>query len=103
MRKGYIFTDRKISHRAVMAVILGVISLISLGILVFQTYEAAGEVSVKHGFIGLFSGIYSLIGLILGIVTVWEKNYYKFFPVLGIVLNMTALVGVGLILYMGVN
>ncbi len=103
MRKGYIFTDRKISHRAAMAVILGVISLASLGTAVFQAYEAAGEISVKYGVIGLFSAIYSLTGLILGIVTVWEKNYYKLFPVLGILLNMAALAGVGLILYMGVN
>ena len=58
---------------------------------------------MKYGVIGLFSAIYSLTGLILGIVTVWEKNYYKLFPVLGILLNMAALAGVGLILYMGVN
>lgn len=103
MKKKFIFTNRKISHRAVMAVILGVISMISLGVLVFQAYEAAGEVSVKHGIIGLLSGIYSLIGLALGLVTVWEKNYYRLFPVLGIILNMAALAGVGLILYMGVN
>ncbi len=103
MRKGFIFTDRKISNRAIMAVVLGLISLISLGVLILQAYEAAGDVSVKYGVAGLLSGIYALIGLVLGIVTMCEKNYYKLFPVLGILLNLTSLAGVGLILYMGVK
>jgi len=34
-RKGFIFTDKKHSNRAVMAAVLGAISLASLGIMVF--------------------------------------------------------------------
>ncbi len=103
MRKGYIFTDKRTSHRAVMGVILGLISLVSLGGAVFQTYLSEGESVVKYGVVGLLSGIYSLIGLILGVVTVYDKNYYKFFPVAGIVLNLAILGSLGLIVYMGVS
>lgn len=103
MRRGYIFTDRRTSHRAVMAVILGIISMVSLGVSVFYAYEGSGELPVKYGVTGLLSGIYSFIGLVLGIVTVCDKGYYKFFPVLGVILNVIVLAGEGLILYMGVG
>lgn len=81
--------------------ILGIISMVSLGVSVFYAYESPGELPVKYGVTGLFSGIYSLIGLVLGIVTVFDKGYYKFFPVLGVILNVMVLAGEGLILYMG--
>jgi len=103
MRKGYIFTDKKNSNRAVMAVILGIISLISLVAVIVLAYVRRGEVAVKYGIVGLLCGIYSLVGLVLGIVTAFDKGYYKFFPVCGILLNMVSLAGVGLMLYMGVR
>ena len=82
-RKGFIFTDKKHSNRAVMAAVLGAISLASLGIMVF------------------LSALYSTVGLILGLVTLQEKEYFRLFPVLGIVLNLLALLSVGLIIYAG--
>ncbi|MCI9144424.1 MAG: hypothetical protein HFH87_17695, partial [Lachnospiraceae bacterium] len=45
----------------------------------------------------------SLSFLVLGFVTLQDKNYFRFFPVLGIVLNGAALAGIGLILYLGGN
>lgn len=86
-----------------MATILGSISLISLGIVLFMTYRRAGEAAVGFGFTGFFATIFSVIGLGLGIVTFQNKNYYRLFPVLGILLNLTALGGIGLILYAGAN
>jgi len=101
MRKGYIFTDKKTSSRAVMAVILGVISLVSVAAAVFSVYLNGGEASEKYGFVGLLSMIYAFAGLILGIVTAAEKEHFKFFPVLGILLNAAVLVGMGLMLLYG--
>lgn len=86
-----------------MATILGIISLASLGIVVFMTYRRAGEAAVGFGFTGLFVTIFSMIGLGLGIVTFQNKNYYRLFPVLGILLNLAALGGISLILYVGAN
>lgn len=103
MRKGFIFTDKKTSSRAVMSVILGAISLVSMAAAVFMAYLAGGEAAQKYGFVGLLSGIYAFAGLILGVATVLEKEYFKLFPVLGIALNLAALAGIGMILYIGVN
>lgn len=100
-RKGFIFTDKKHSNRAVMATVLGVISLASLGIMIFLSYKNGGKVGAGFGAGALLAALYSTVGLILGLVTVQEKEYYRFFPVLGIVLNLLALVGIGLIVYAG--
>lgn len=86
-----------------MAVILGVISLASLGTVVYLAYQNDGSAMPGYGFTGLLAAFFSLIGLGLGVVTVQNKNYYRVFPVLGILLNLLALAAVGLILYAGAN
>jgi len=103
MKKNYIFTNKRHSNRAIMATILGIISLASLGIVLFMTYRSAGEAAVGFGFTGLLATVFSLIGLGLGIVTFRDKNYYRLFPVLGTILNLAALGGISLILYVGAN
>ncbi len=100
-KRNYIFTNKKNSERAIMATILGVISCASLGIVVYLTYLNNGQAPAGFGVTGLLATIFSLTGLGLGIVTVKEKNYYRLFPVLGILLNLAALAFISLILYMG--
>ena len=102
-RKGYIFTSKRHSNRAVMATILGIISLAALGTVVFRSYLDAGETTVSYGFTGFLATLFSFVGLCMGIVTVKEKDYYRLFPVLGILLNLLALGSVSLILYAGAN
>lgn len=102
-KKNYIFTNKKNSNRAIMAVILGVISLVSLGTVVFLSGLDGGNARMGYGFTGLLASAFSLTGLILGVVTIQNKDYYRMFPVLGILLNLLALAVVGLILYAGTN
>lgn len=103
MKKNFIFTNKKHSNRAIMATILGIISLVSLGIVLFMTYRRAGEAETGFGFTGLLATVFSIIGLGLGVVTVQNRNYYRLFPVLGTLLNLAALGGISLILYAGAN
>lgn len=100
-KKNYIFTNKKNSPRAVMAVILGVISLVSLAAVVFLSYLNGGSALVSYGFTGLLATVYSLTGLLLGIVTIQNRDNYRFFPALGILLNFLALAAVSLMLYVG--
>lgn len=100
-RKAFIFTNKRNSNRAVMAVVLGGISLAAVGTAVFLAYRGRGEAAGRYAFAGLLSALYSLVGLVLGFVTVLDKKYYKLFPVLGILLNGAALFCVGLIFYLG--
>lgn len=100
-KKSYRFTDKRHSDRAVMGVVLGVVSLVSLGGVVLMSYLRAGDVGARCGVAAFLAAVYSVAGLVLGLKTVQEKNYYRLVPVLAILLNSAALLGVALILYMG--
>lgn len=83
-----------------MSTILGIISTVSLGIVIYLTYKREGEAATGYGVTGLFAALFSLVGLVLGIITAKDKEYYRLFPWLGIVLNIIALGIVGLILFL---
>lgn len=100
-KQNYIFTNKRHSNRAVMSTILGVISALSLVAVIYLTYVQAGEAPTGYGVTGLLVTVFSMIGLILGVVTVREKDRYKLFPCMGIVLNTVALIGIGLVVYVG--
>lgn len=84
-----------------MSTILGIISTVSLGIVVYLTYRKGGAATVGYGVTGLLATLFSLAGLVLGIITVRNKEYYRLFPWLGIGLNLLALGSISLILYLG--
>lgn len=86
-----------------MSAILGIISLAALGTVVFLAYRRSGEALAGYGFTGLFALLFSLTGEVLGFQTVGDKDHYRLFPVLGILLNLAALGGISLILYAGAN
>lgn len=86
-----------------MSAILGTISLAALGTVVFLSYRSGGAEMVKYGFTGALATVFSLVGIVLGVLAACDKGYYKIFPVLGILLNLAALGCVSLILYAGVN
>lgn len=100
-RKNYMFTNKRHSQRAIMSAILGAISTLSIGIVVYLTYQKAGEATTGYGVTGLLATLFSLTGLILGVLTVRDKTYYRVFPWLGIVLNLIALGSISVILYFG--
>ncbi len=100
-KRNYIFTNKKHSQRAIMSTILGIISLVSLGIVIYLTYLRKGEALVGYGVTGLFATFFSLVGLGLGIATLREKTYFRLFPVLGVILNLAVLGIIGFLLYFG--
>lgn len=100
-KKDYIFTNKRHSQRAVMSTILGVISLLSLIVVVYLSYARAGGIPAGYGVTGFLVAVFSIVGLVLGIVTVVEKDRYRLFPCLGILFNLLALSGIGLVVYAG--
>ena len=90
-KKNYIFTNKKHSDKAIMSTILGVISLVSLGIVTYLSYSQGGVMHGGYGVTGVLATVYSLIGLILGVLTLRDKDIYRFFPVLGTILNVISL------------
>ena len=77
--------------------------LVSLAVVIYLSGRSGGEAQTGYGFTGVFAAVFSVAGLVLGILTVKVKEYFRLFPVLGILLNVAALAGISLILYAGVN
>lgn len=100
-KKNYIFMNKKHSDKAIMSTILGVISLVSIGIVTYLSYRGGGVMHGGYGVTGVLATIYSLIGLILGIVTIRDKDIYRIFPILGMIFNFAALAGISFLLYLG--
>lgn len=100
-RPGYIFTNKRHSKKAIMSTILGIISIISLVGAVIVSYFNPGENTMSYGMTGVLITIFAFIGLILGIITVSEKDRYRIFPILGVAFNLVALCGISIILYAG--
>lgn len=100
-KRSYMFTNKKHSDKAIMSTILGIISTASIGIVVFLTYRQDGVAKPGYGVTGLLAMIFSVVGLILGIMTAREKENFRLFPWLGIVLNTVALLFLGFIVYLG--
>lgn len=84
-----------------MSTILGTISIISLITVIYLTYLQEGTAAGGYGVTGLLATLFSLTGLILGVLTLREKEYFRFFPWLGTILNLIALGGISMILYVG--
>ena len=100
-RKKNIFTTKKHSEKAIMSMILGIISLLSMLVVIYLTFQNGGKTQKGYGLTGLFAAIYTLIGLVLGCVTLKDKGNYKLFPIIGIVLNGLVLIGIFFLLYLG--
>lgn len=101
-RIGYKFTNKKNPQQGIMASILGVISLASVVLAVYLTYQNKGVAPMQYGTVILLSLIFAITGLVLGIRACMEKDIYRFFPVSGIVLNSITVFAGGFILYLGV-
>ena len=101
-RKNYIFTNKRHSEKAMMSTILGTISSLSLIAVIYLTYIAKGQAPNGYGVTGLLITLFSLVGLILGMVTVLEKDRYRLFPIIGIVLNLVTLIGIALVVRAGI-
>lgn len=99
--KRYKFTNKKHPEKGIMSAILGIISLISVGVAVYQTFLSRGEASTNMGVVGLMITVFSATGLVLGYLAKKENDKFMFFPYLGMVLNVMALGCISVILYAG--
>ena len=99
--KRYKFTNKKHPEKGIMSTILGIISLVSVWMAVYQTFLAKGEASTNMGVVGLMITCFSATGVVLGYISQKEVDKFMFFPYLGMVLNILALGCISVILYAG--
>ena len=100
-KKSYKFTNKGHSQKAIMSTVFGALSCISLIVLVYLSYLNKGDAPFKYGVAGILALIYSVVGMILAILAVQEKDKFLLFGWIGVELNALAILGMSGILYAG--
>ncbi len=99
----YKFTNKRHSMKAVMAVILALIGIVSMLICIVLSFKNGGEASLNFGAVFLLSMVMSAVGLVLAIISRTEPDRYYLFSNLGILLNILVLAAGGGILALGLS
>ncbi|NLL76586.1 MAG: hypothetical protein GX235_05005 [Clostridiales bacterium] len=100
-KSGYIFTAKKHTEKGIMATILGIISAVSVTAAIYLSYKNKGAAVTQYGAAVFLVTLFSLTGLILGILSRMEKDRYYLFSYLGIGFNTAVLAIISIILYAG--
>lgn len=79
----------------------GVLSVVSLIALVYLSYLRGGQVPVNYGIAVILVLIFAIVGCLLGVFAWQEREKFKVFAIIGLVLNAVALMAVSGILYAG--
>lgn len=101
LKKDFIFTNKDHPKKGIMSSILGILSIVTFITAVYLSYRGKGESSARYGAAGVLASVFMLVGLGLGIYSCTEKDRFRFFPILGIILNGAAFFILSLILYAG--
>ena len=100
-KKSYMFTNRNHPLKGIMATILGILSIVTLITTVYLSYRQGGVSSLRYGTAALLAVLFMITGIGLSAYCLVERDNFKFFPVLGLLLNSVAAVILSLILYAG--
>ena len=98
MHRHYIFTDKRESKKGILSAMLGAMSLISVFLTVYFTWQNHGTAYVRYGVVTLLCLIFSAAGIMAKL----EEDKFYLFAWIGIVLNALTLLGIGGIVAVGV-
>ncbi len=101
VRDRYMFTDNRHPEKGVMSAILGCISMGAIIAAVLFTYRDGGEAQLRYAAAVMVAAIFSVVGIVLGIMSRFERDIFKLFPNLGIALNLLSIVSTIVILVLG--
>ena len=88
----YRFTSNRHSKKGMMALIFGMISLISFFLAVAITIRNADDIAARMGGAGLFAFIFGMTGLILGIAALKEADVFPVMPRTGFAVALAAVI-----------
>lgn len=100
---GHLFNSREISTAALLSVILGVICIAACSVMIYLTYRNGGRAQLRYGGVIFICLFFSLLGLILAILSRREAEKLYFFSYLGMVLNGVVLVLGIVVMYLGLT
>lgn len=100
-RNGYIFTNKEHPQKGIMATILGIISAVSIVLVLYYTFQNGGTAELRYSVAMLLAVLFSIAGFVLGIMARMEPDKYYLFAYLGLGINGLVLAGAGFILFAG--
>lgn len=101
MKKSFMFTNKEHTLKGIIATILGMISIASLGYIIVNSYRNDGQVPLQYGAVAFLTMLFAFAGIVLGVLSKSERDKFYFFSYLGIVLNVLVLAALSVILYAG--
>lgn len=102
-RRNYKFTNKKHPWQAIASLILGVISLLSMGAVIYLSFRERGLTRPGYGLTGFLAVIFTLAGVILGLLSLRERECFKSVGMIGIIVNAVVLLGTGFLFSVGLR
>ena len=98
VRDRFTFTDNRHPEKGILSAVLGCISVTTYILAVVFTYKNGGQALMQYAAAAFVAAIFSVVGLVLGIMSRFEKDIFKFFPNVGIILNTLAVIFVAFVI-----
>lgn len=96
----YKFTKMHHPKDGIMSFVLGLISLVTVVVLLGASYRNEGA-TIANALSAVLALIFGLIGFCCGVVAECHREVYRFFPNLGIALNFLSMLLLTGLLYFG--
>lgn len=100
-RGSYMFTDKRHSADAIVAVIVGIAILGMVGYLSYQSSLSGGNGPVSYGIFSFYGMILSFVAFIVSLLSLRDKGAFRGFPIVGALLNGGLFVGLFLLYMIG--
>lgn len=97
----YLFTSKKTSYKGIASFISGLISLVSFCAVLSFVLKAGGKADARQGAVGFISCLFSIAGVTTGILSLMEKETFRFFPWLGTIVSFLTVILWGGVIYVG--
>ena len=100
-KRRYMFTSSSQSDKGMMSSVCSALSLAAFAAVLSNLIKTGEDAGSRMGAVGFVSCLFSIAGLVLGIMSLIEKDTYRFFPRLGFILSIITIILWGGILYAG--
>lgn len=97
----YIYTNKQHTGKGIMSSILGLINLITIAYVVYNTYARGGSAPLRYASACFLVLVFAFAGIILGLIGRQEAERFHVFAYVGMLLNVLAIMGISGILYAG--
>ena len=95
------FTVKETKLPTIFGAALGVISMVTVLLLLYLTFARGGEATLSYGFAGVLASVFSVTGLILSILCINDHYQPHTLGWVGLATNGVAAIAMAGILYLG--